>query len=244
MELTSFRAIHVPPALSDATVDTLAREIAAALDDESVPGLALRGTAGAFCRGMELNCLASGLPAEAGGGVRRFAASLVLLMQARKPTLAVVQGPALGGGLGLAAACDVVLAVRDSTFGLPEGLFGLTPAVIAPALLGRISPAALRRLALTALPIDAEAARTIGLVDEILDDEAALLGRLRRVSTALSRVHPRTKAVVNETARQVSGGSIAEAMKWGVEETLGAAQSPETAARVRRFMEGGAPWES
>jgi enoyl-CoA hydratase/carnithine racemase len=240
----SFRAIPVPPALSDTTVDTLAREIAAAIGDDSTRGLLLTGAPGTFCRGLELSGLASGRTVEAGGGVRQFASLLTQLLQAHKPTLAVVQGPALGGGLGLATACDVVLALRDSTFGLPEGLFGLTPAVIAPALLGRVSPAALRRLALTALPIDAEAARTMGLVDEVLDDEAALLGRVRRVCTALSRVHPRTKAVVNEMARQVSSAPVAEAMKWGVEETLGAAQSPETAARVRRFMEGGAPWES
>jgi len=244
VELTSFRAISVPPALSDATVDALAREIAAALGDDSVHGLALTGGAGIFCGGMDLTSLATGPPAGAGASVRRFAASLGQLMQAGKPTLAVVQGPALGGGVGLAAACDVVLAARDATFGLPEGLFGLAPAVIAPALLGRISPGALRRLALTALPIGADDARTIGLVDEVLDDDTTLLARARRVCTALTRVHPRTKAAVNEAARQRSSLSTAEALQWGVEETLGAAQSPETAARVRRFMEGGAPWES
>jgi methylglutaconyl-CoA hydratase len=241
MELTTARIV-VPAVLSAASASALTDAIAHALSSDSFKVLMLEGETGQFCRGMDIDALGHG----AGGfsrGIERFAESLCLLAEADKPTLAVVSGPALGGGLGIAAACDVVIAGSTATVGLPEGLFGLTPAVITPVLLQRISGAQLRRLVLTAEPIGAEDARLLGLVDEVWDD-AALPARARRLCTSLSRVHPATKGTLASVVGQQRRGSLRESVERGVTETTRAAESADVAGRIRRFLDGEAPWQS
>lgn len=246
MELTSFRTIAVPPLISAGSAETLAASVAAAIADEAVQGLVLEGDSEGFSRGMDIGSFGHEQvrdwpEADVERGVRMFADVLRHLVSSPKPTLAVVDGPALGGGLGLAAACDLVVAARRATFGLPEGLFGLAPVVITPVLLERITGAALRRLALTAEPIDADEARAIGLVDEVVDNDA-VAARVRRLCTAISRVHPRTKSVVVQAISQRRNDTVAASIQWGVHETTRTARSPEVVERIRRFLEGGAPW--
>src|SRR4051812_47004195 len=168
MELMG-RTIAVPSVISRESAPAFAQDIARALADDEVRVLTLEGTPGEFCRGMDITALDRAEAGATARSIRAFADALSLLAHARKPAVAVGRGAALGGGLGIAAACDVVLASRSATFALPEGLFGLAPAVIAPVLLGRITSARLRRLALTAESIDAAEAKTIGLVDEVLE---------------------------------------------------------------------------
>ncbi|MGB8932038.1 MAG: enoyl-CoA hydratase-related protein, partial [Anaeromyxobacteraceae bacterium] len=79
-----------------------------------------------------------------------------------KPTIAVVQGAAYGGGVGLVACCDVALASPRATFCLSEVRLGLIPAVISPYVVAAIGPRAARRYALTAEAFDAGEARRIG----------------------------------------------------------------------------------
>jgi enoyl-CoA hydratase/carnithine racemase len=246
MELTPFRTIAVPPVISAASLETLAARVTDAMCDEAVPGLVLQGESDAFSGGMDLGSFGHGqvvnLPdADFERSIRLFADLLCVLTSAPKPTVAVVEGAALGGGLGLAAACDVVVAARRATFGLPEGIFGLAPAVITPILLERITGAALRRLALTAEPIRADEAKAIGLVDELVENDGVGV-RVRRLCTALSRVHPRTKSVLVEAISQRRKETLAASIQWGVGETTRAGRSPEVAERIRRFLEGGAPW--
>lgn len=250
MELTPFRIVAVPPVISAASAEGLASRIADALSDETVRGLVLDGQPQDFCRGMDIGVFGSSghiddvADPDLDRGIRLFADTLCRLASAPKPTLAVVHGAALGGGLGLAAACDLVVATRSATFGLPEGLFGLAPAVIGPVLLERITAAALRRLALTAEPIDAAEAKAIGLVDEVVEDEAVSMRRVRRLCAALSRVHPQTKNALVDTISRSRTHTLAASVEAGVNETTRAGRSPEVAERIRRFLEGGAPWST
>jgi methylglutaconyl-CoA hydratase len=86
------------------------------------------------------------------------------------PVLARVQGYALGGGSGLAACADIVLAAEDAVFGFPEVHLGIIPAVISPFVFRKIGPAAARRYFLTGERFDARTALRIGLADEIAGD--------------------------------------------------------------------------
>ena len=91
------------------------------------------------------------------------------------PVVARVQGHALGGGCGLVACCDIVVADRSAVFAFSEVKLGIVPAVISPFALAKIGPGAARRYFVTGERFDAEAARRIGLVHEIADDlEAAV----------------------------------------------------------------------
>lgn len=224
----------------------MASAIAEAARDATVRVIVLEGEGDQFCRGMDISDFDRGAAApesEPHPGINAFGIALYMLSEIDKPTVAVVRGPALGGGLGIAAACDVVLATPGATFALPEGLFALAPAVIAPILLGRVTPAQFRRLALTAESIPANAAQTIGIVDDIVADEA-LTQRVRRIAARLARVHPRTKGIVLEAVRGARASTLAASIQWGVDETSRASQSADAVERITRFLEGGAPWQA
>ena len=90
------------------------------------------------------------------------------------PVIARVNGAALGGGVGLVAACDVAVAVESAKFGLTEVKLGLSPAVISSFVMGKLTPAAASYYFLTGSRFDAEEARRIGLLHQVVADEAAL----------------------------------------------------------------------
>jgi len=83
------------------------------------------------------------------------------------PLIGRVQGAALGGGAGLAAVCDIVVAADDAVFGFTEAKLGLVPAVISPFALAKIGQSAARELFLTASKFSAERAKEIGLVHAV-----------------------------------------------------------------------------
>jgi len=92
------------------------------------------------------------------------------------PVVARVQGYALGGGAGLVACCDVVVAAPDAVFGYSEVRLGIIPAVISPFVLPRIGAGAARRYFLTGERFDADTAHRIGLVHEVAEDVDAAVG--------------------------------------------------------------------
>ena len=127
------------------------------------------------------------------------------------PVVARVQGAALGGGMGLCAVSDVVLATADTTFGFTETKLGIIPAVISPFVLAKIGESAARALFTTGERFSAERARAIGLVHEVLADEPALDARLAQVLDELRsrRPHrgPRGEGDRPRAARPRSGGA-------------------------------------
>jgi methylglutaconyl-CoA hydratase len=94
------------------------------------------------------------------------------------PVVARVQGHALGGGAGLVACADVVVAAPDAVFAFSEVKLGIIPAVISPFALAKIGPSAARRYFLTGERFDAETALRIGLVHEVAADLDAAVGRI------------------------------------------------------------------
>ena len=90
------------------------------------------------------------------------------------PVIARVQGAALGGGMGLCAVSDIVVAAADATFGFTESRLGIIPAVISTFVLPKIGESHARALFATGQRFDADRARAIGLVHEVVADEGAL----------------------------------------------------------------------
>jgi methylglutaconyl-CoA hydratase len=104
------------------------------------------------------------------------------------PVICRVQGHALGGGAGLVACADVVIAAPDAVFAFSEAKLGIVPAVISPFALAKIGPGWARRLFPTGERFDAELALRIGLVHELADD---LDGAVARVLAELRSAGPR-----------------------------------------------------
>jgi methylglutaconyl-CoA hydratase len=155
-------------ALSRAMRGRLRAALADALADDAVRVVVLDHTGRVFCSGMDLAEAAGGGAQEQ--GVREFPELLQLIWSSPKPVLAAVRGPARAGGVGLLAACDVVVAASSATFGFSEVRLGLVPAVISAVVLPRMVPHVAHRLMLTGEVFDAQAALAGGLVDLVVPD--------------------------------------------------------------------------
>src|SRR5688572_4992810 len=124
------------------------------------------------------------------GDAERLARLLHLIATLPKPTVALVQGAAYGGGVGLIAACDIVLAAEGARFGLTEVRLGLVPAVISPYVIGAVGARWARRLFLTAERFDAALAQRIGLVHEVLVPAERLATRGGEIAAMLKEGAP------------------------------------------------------
>jgi methylglutaconyl-CoA hydratase len=143
--------------------------------DPGVRVVILGGRGRHFSAGADLNWMRrASVAGEAENleDARRFAHMLRLLSGMSKPTIARIQGAALGGGTGLAAACDMAVASCDAVFSTSEVKFGIIPAVISPYVLRAIGPRQALRYFQSAERISAERALSIGLVSEVTSVDA------------------------------------------------------------------------
>jgi methylglutaconyl-CoA hydratase len=182
-------------ALSRAMRAQLRDALAAALADDAVRVVVLDHTGRVFCSGMDLAEAAGGGAQEQ--GVREFPELLEAIWTSPKPVVAVVRGPARAGGVGLLAACDVVVAAESATFAFSEVRLGLVPAVISAVVLPRMVPHVAHRLMLTGKVFDAAAAADGGLVDLVVPD-ADVNGEVRAQLVELTAGAP---AALAETKR-------------------------------------------
>jgi methylglutaconyl-CoA hydratase len=149
--------------------------------DDAVRIVVLRGEGRHFQAGADLGWINSlrDLSPEDSIAVSRHTTDAVYgLMALPKPVVALIHGGCFGGGAGMAAACDIVIADETAMFSITEARWGLTALPIVPQLLSRIGPGRLRRYSLTCERFDARRAFEIGLVDEVcapgaLDETAA-----------------------------------------------------------------------
>lgn len=137
----------------------------------------------AFCAGMDLKSVDLFDAAQADDFSVQLARLYRTLMTLPVPVLCAVQGPVLGGGVGIAMAGDIVITSADSTFSFSETRLGLVPALVSVPARRRLSPALMRRLALSAETIPADQAALFGMVDFVTleDPLAATLARAERI---------------------------------------------------------------
>jgi methylglutaconyl-CoA hydratase len=181
------------------------------LGDEPPEGLravVLAGDGPAFCAGADVAWMRASLALSVEDNeadARRLAEMLAAIDACPAPVIARVHGAALGGGMGLCAVADVVLAAADTTFGFTETRLGILPAVISPFVLARIGEGHARALFPTGERFDAERAERIGLVHEILADETALDARVGEVVESLLAAGPHAARVAKAVLRDQRG---------------------------------------
>ncbi|MFT3699919.1 MAG: enoyl-CoA hydratase/isomerase family protein [Kofleriaceae bacterium] len=213
--------------LDDTCVTALARGLATAVK-EGVRTIVLQGTADMFCLGMDFSVMSDPDPSERHRRLAGFADVMRALLTIPIPTLAVIDGPALGGGLGIAAACDYVLASDRARVGLPEALYGLAPAIIRPALSMRLSPSRLRMLIATCHSRDAHEAHQLGLVDEVVAVDELAAARTRALRQ-LRRADPATMAAI----RRWDIAALNAQITIGLAETTFALDREEVRAAIK-----------
>lgn len=139
--------------------------------DASVRVIVLAGAGRHFSAGADLQWMQRAAAASQDDNLadaRRFSAMLAHIAETPKPTIARVQGAALGGGVGLVCACDMAVASDAASFSVSEARMGILPAVIGPHLVNAVGLREARRLALTASRIDAAEALRVGLVQRVV----------------------------------------------------------------------------
>jgi methylglutaconyl-CoA hydratase len=210
------------PELHNAFDELLIAELTAAciaLDaDPDIRAVVLAGRGKSFSAGADLNWMKR----AANNGVddnlndaRALAKMLRTLAEMKKPTIARVQGAALGGGMGLAAACDIAVASSKALFATSEVKFGIIPSAISPYVLRAIGARQATRYFQSAERIDAGRAREIGLVHETVEPEQ-LDGKVQEIVGALLQGGPLAQAAAKDLIRAVNGQLINETL---VEET-------------------------
>jgi methylglutaconyl-CoA hydratase len=199
-------------ALSPELVEAMEVALAGAKDDPAVRVVIIAGAGRHFSAGADLRAMKSmrgaGHEANVADAVRTQRL-FAWLAELPKPVVARVHGAARGGGVGLVAAADVVVASHAATFAFTEVRLGIVPAMISPFVIARLGAARARRLFLTAETFDAEQALTWGLVDHATRDEA-LDAKVAEVCAELLRGGPTALAEAKRLVRTVDATPPAE----------------------------------
>jgi methylglutaconyl-CoA hydratase len=206
-------------AISRSLISALGDAVSRARDDAAVRCVILTGAGSSFCAGMDLAELAESLERRGNADVvwddaLRLATVYDLIYTLPKPTIAVVNGPAVAGGAGFVTVCDLAVAVPEARFGYPEVRRGLVAAMVMPHLLRHVGERTARYLLLTGELIDAAEACRVGLISAV-----AAHGELMEQALAWARslaeggpnALARTKALLQQFSRQAL--SVAEAAK-------------------------------
>jgi methylglutaconyl-CoA hydratase len=159
----------------------------------------------------------------------RLRAMLDAIDSCPAPVVARVQGHALGGGAGLVACCDIVVAESSAQFGFSEVKLGIVPAVISPFALAKIGPGAARRYFVTGERFSADVALRIGLVHEVADD---LDGAVDRIVGEVLSAGPNATRAAKQLARRTH---TAEETAHLIAEHRTSAEGQE---RLRAFLDG------
>ena len=159
-------------AFDDVMVNELTAAFTMAGRDPSVKVILLQAHGPAFCAGADLEYLARVSQYDLEQNREdslRLTQLFRLMYELRKPIIAVVDGPALGGGAGLTSVCDFVIASKENArFGYPEVRIGFIPAIVLPFLLKRVGEGRARELVLRGAPVDAADALRIGLANMVV----------------------------------------------------------------------------
>jgi methylglutaconyl-CoA hydratase len=226
-------------AFDEVVIDALSACAASAAEDPSVRVVVLSGRGKAFCAGADLAWMAKAVTysqVENLADAEDFALMLERIDTLPMPVIGRVHGAALGGGVGLAAVCDIVVAAEDATFGLTEVKLGIVPAVISPYVLRKIGVSAARELFLTGNRFGAVRARELGLVHELVPESDLDAAVERRIADLLTS-GPSAVAAAKALIRDVTGESPKDVIGLTTSRIAAQRVSPEGQEGIRAFLQ-------
>jgi len=211
----------------------------AALADARV--VVLRGAGGHFCAGGDLNGMRNTPPPRADGTdpelarYRLFGDVLRRLNRLPQAVIAVVEGTCVGGGFGMTACADLVIAGHGARFGLPEPRHGFIPSQIIPFLVRRLGEGPVRRIAVSASVIDAHEAHRLGVVDVLVTD-AEVEATLARQIDHLLRAAPAAVAAVKRLVLDSTTEPLEAVLDAGAVRLLELLRGPEAKEGIAAFL--------
>lgn len=230
--------IECPVALDPDSMDRLQKSIYCALDTNAIRYILLKGSSDEhtriFCHGMSLAFVASDpSDQELSDSFQMLSKIVVSINHSSKPTIAMVSGGVIAGGVGLVAACDIVLADHHASFSLSEGLYGLLPGAIIPLILQRVNQQRLKYMVFTADTIQGEKAAQWGLVDHYFSSEASMHHYVTKLLKALRRIHPSS---VSNTKKLLRVLANEELTSLGIELSLESIAAPACKEIIQNYI--------
>lgn len=235
-------------ALNDLVLNSIAHSLSELEKDASCRVVILAGRGAAFCAGGDLARMeqaAKMTKARSKAEAGRFAKLLYRMHTYPKPLIARVHGPAFAGGMGLVAACDLVVAAEEAEFCLPEVRIGLVPAMISPYLIRAMGQQQARRYMLTGERLGAREAHRIGFVHECVP-AAELDARVEKLAAQLAQCGPVALARSKKLLGEVAGAPISPRLGERTAAVLAEARTGDEAREgIRAFLEKRRPgWGS
>ncbi|MEG4225431.1 enoyl-CoA hydratase/isomerase family protein [Microcoleus sp. N9_B2] len=226
-------------ALNAALISQLSRAIQDAINEESCRVITISATGSDFCRGLDLEeAFAKGdLPDQE--LFKILVDCLMLIYSSSRPVIACVEGNVTGGGVGLVAACDIVLASNNAVFMLSEAIVGMIPALIAPFLLRRLTPARVRYMTLSSRGIQAPEAQIFGLVDEVATE--GMSQTLNRQLQRLFCCSPHAIAQSKQYYEQLHSVDLHRQTEIALDWLMSWLKQPEVIVGIQTFTEGFSP---
>ena len=207
--------------------------------DSLIQVITLTGNGAAFSAGADINWLGSGGAVSAFQAQRdaeQFVAMFRAIDECPCPVIGRIQGMALGGGIGLVAACDIAVATEDVTFAFSEVRLGMVPAVIAPLLLRKTGEVFLRRFCLTGEIFSASTAKQYNLVHDVVEKDK-LDSRTAELGHAVLSLAPQAARDTKALLRRLGTASDDERWHAGVKANVRARLSAEAQEGFRAFLE-------
>ena len=208
--------------------------------DGAVRAVVLAGRGKSFSAGADLNWMkAAGEASEAENfaDAMKLAGMLRTLAEMRKPTIARVHGAALGGGMGLASACDICIAGDKAVFATSEVKFGIIPSAISPYVIRAIGERQAYRYFQTAERINATRAATLGLAHEAVATEE-LDAKVKEVVEALLQGGPKSQAAAKDLIRAVANRPVSDALVMDTARRIASLRAtPEAKEGLAAFLD-------
>jgi len=208
--------------------------------DDTVRAVVLAGRGKSFSAGADLNWMkAAGEASEAENfaDAMKLAGMLRTLAEMKKPTIARVHGAALGGGMGLASACDICMAGDKAVFATSEVKFGIIPSAISPYVLRAIGERQAYRYFQTAERINATRAAELGLAHEAVATEE-LDAKVKEVVEALLQGGPKSQAAAKDLIRAVANRPVSDALVMDTARRIASLRAtPEAKEGLAAFLD-------
>lgn len=217
-------------------------------DDATCRVLVLRGAGGNFCAGGDLDAMADMPPKPANGDAdpmlpayRQFGEALLALNQLPQATVAIVEGSAVGGGLGMACCSDVVVLHESARLGMPEPKWGFIPSQILPFVVGRVGEGAARDLAVTGRVIDAVEAQRLGIGRHFCANTAELNRVVRAVLDDILKLEPQALAAVKRLVLSAATEDDRTLLDDAARSLVGLLRQPQASEGIKAFKAKQAP---
>lgn len=228
-------------ALSPSVMDGIESHLTELSKDDKVRAVFLKAAGKTFCAGGDLKHMkatASWTPEQNKHEAFRLSGVFNMIRNFHRPVIALINGPAYGGGVGIISSCDMSFAVKDSIFALSEVTLGVIPATISPFVISKIGASSSRRYFLTAERFDAMEARRIGLINDVVDDEAGLEAMEEKLKKSFVRCSPDAMTSSKLLIAEIEGKPINDELRmWTAAQLAEVRESKDGQEGMGAFLE-------